>query len=203
MKTGSSLYSRIGTTHMSMPCFFISAGRTVVRRCCEPLLLAIGLFPQGAERASGLGGERERQRWQEDRTSLVRMDVRLGLLLQPLLAASDCSLLPTGGWRLATASFVASAPQGRRYELLLLATVQRAASQRILLADRLTSRRLGSASYCDCFSCTATAVCSRCSRRSNIYRTNCTTPASSSANRHTTTRRHRNVCAAISSQSCG
>ena len=31
--TGSSLYSRIGTTHMSMPCLRSSAGRNVSRRC--------------------------------------------------------------------------------------------------------------------------------------------------------------------------
>ena len=38
-KTGSSLYSRIGTTHMSMPCLRMRAGRTVSSRffnhsCC-------------------------------------------------------------------------------------------------------------------------------------------------------------------------
>ena len=51
VNTGSSLYSRIGTTHMSMPCLRMSArqhGRHALR---EPALLPRRLLAQRAERA--------------------------------------------------------------------------------------------------------------------------------------------------------
>ena len=51
--TGSSLYSRIGTTHRSMPCLRISAGRNVSSRFLQPLLLHRRLLAQRAERPFG------------------------------------------------------------------------------------------------------------------------------------------------------
>ena len=51
--TGSSLYSRIGTTHMSIPCFRISGRKERVEPLLEPRLLLDGLLAKRAERPIG------------------------------------------------------------------------------------------------------------------------------------------------------
>ena len=49
LKTGSSLYSRMGITHISTPCCAHEPGQGALQPLLQPGLLALGLLAQRAE----------------------------------------------------------------------------------------------------------------------------------------------------------